>query len=183
MALNIGYLKSDRSIKGDEIYTPFYAVEPLLEFLPKNKTIWCPFDEKWSAFNQCLSEYGHNVVISNLRGGQDFFSYEPPVWDILISNPPFSKKNDVLKRAYDLNKPFALLLPCNSIQGKERYRIFKNEIQMLCFDTRVDYHTNNMQSTTKGTPFGSAYFCRNLLPTKLELRELNKYEKPLIRKN
>ena len=37
MALNIGYLKSDRSIKGDEIYTPFYAVEPLLEFLPKNK--------------------------------------------------------------------------------------------------------------------------------------------------
>lgn len=69
MALNIGYLKSDRSIKGDEIYTPFYAVEPLLEFLPKNKTIWCPFDEEWSAFNQCLSEYGHNVVISNLRGG------------------------------------------------------------------------------------------------------------------
>lgn len=105
------------------------------------------------------------------------------MWDILISNPPFSKKNDVLKRAYDLNKPFALLLPCNSIQGKERYRIFKNEIQMLCFDTRVDYHTNNMQSTTKGTPFGSAYFCRNLLPTKLELRKLNKYEKPLIRKN
>lgn len=46
MALNIGYLTSDRSEKGDEVFTPFYAVEPLLKYVPKDKTIWCPFDEE-----------------------------------------------------------------------------------------------------------------------------------------
>ena len=181
MAMNIGYLTADRTSSGDEVFTPFYAVEPLLEFLPKGKIIWCPFDEEWSAFYQLLSEKGFEVVLTSLRDGKDFFEYEPEKWDILISNPPFSKKNEVLKRAYQLGKPFALLLPVNSIQGKARYKIFKNEIQMLCFDTRIDYHTKkNIQKTLKGNSFGSAYFCRNLLPAKLELRQLNKYERPLI---
>lgn len=34
-------------------------------------------------------------------------------------------------------------------------------------------------SLTEGTAFGSAYFCRDFLPSKLELRELHKYEKVL----
>lgn len=180
MAMNIGYLTADRTSSGDEVFTPFYAVEPLLEFLPKDKIIWCPFDEEWSAFYQLLSEKGFEVVRSSLRDGKDFFEYEPEKWDILVSNPPFSKKDDVLKKAFSFGKPFALLLPVNSIQGKARYKIFQNEIQLLCFDSRVDYHTqNNMEKTTKGNHFGSAYFCRKLLPTKLELRQLNKYERPL----
>ena len=142
MGINIGYLTANRTSAGDEVYTPFYAVEPLLEFLPKDKKIWCPFDEEWSAFYQLLSEKGYDVTRSSLSEGQDFFSYQPDDWDILVSNPPFSKKDDVLKRAFSFGKPFALLLPVNSIQG-------------------------------------SAYFCRDLLPTKLELRRLVRYERPL----
>ncbi len=181
MGINIGYLTANRTSAGDEVYTPFYAVEPLTEFLPKDKRIWCPFDENWSAFYQYLSENGYDVIRSSLQEGQDFFSFEPDKWDILVSNPPFSRKNEVLKRAFSFEKPFALLLPVNSIQGKARYKIFKNQIQMLCFDGRVDYHTRqNMNCTTKGNHFGSAYFCRDLLPTKLELRQLVKYDRPLV---
>lgn len=78
---------------------------------------------------------------------------------------PISKKNEVLKRAFAFQKPFALLLPVNSIQGKARYKIFNNEIQMLCFDSRVDYHTQqNMLFTTKGNHFGSAYFAETFSP-------------------
>ncbi len=181
MGINIGYLTANRTSAGDEVYTPFYAVEPLMEFIPKDKTIWCPFDEEWSAFYQSFSENGYEVVRSSLKEGQDFFEYEPEHWDILISNPPFSKKNEVLKRAFSFEKPFALLLPVNSIQGKARYRIFDNQIQLLSFDGRVDYHTRqNMECTTKGNHFGSAYFCRDILPTKLELRKLVKYDRPLV---
>ena len=181
MAINIGYLTANRTSAGDEVYTPYYAVEPLTEFLPKDKVIWCPFDEEWSAYYRLLSEKGYTVVRSSLKEGQDFFTYEPEKWDILVSNPPFSKKDNVLQRAFSFGKPFALLLPVNNIQGKRRYRIFRNRIQMLVFDGRVDYHTRkNMQETTKGNHFGSAYFCRDLLPTKLELRQLNKYERPLL---
>ena len=71
-------------------------------------------------------------------------------------------------------------LRVNSIQGKKRFEIFQNKIQMLVFDARVDYHTNgNLETYTKGNHFGSAYFCRDFLPSKLELRKLNKYEKEL----
>ena len=111
MGINIGYLTANRTSAGDEVYTPFYAVEPLLEFLPKDKKIWCPFDEEWSAFYQLLSKKGYDVTRSSLSEGQDFFSYQPDDWDILVSNPPFSKKDDVLKRAFSFGKPFALLLP------------------------------------------------------------------------
>ena len=180
MAINKGYLTADRSSAGDEVYTPFYAVEPLTEFLPKDKIIWCPFDEEWSAFYRYFRENHYPVIRSSLSNAQDFFRYEPEKWDILVSNPPFSKKDDVLKRAFSFGKPFALLLPVNSIQGKARFKIFNNDIQMLVFDSRIDYHTpENMESTIRGNPFGSAYFCRNLLPTKLELRQLEKYDRPL----
>lgn len=183
IALNTGYLASDRSASGDECYTPYYAVAPLLEFVPKNKTIWCPFDEEWSAFYQTFKEQGYKVIRSSLTEGQDFFTYEPQEhWDVLISNPPFSAKDQVLERAYMLNKPFALLLPANSIQGKKRFKIFRNQIQMLCFDARIDFHINgDFEHYTTGTAFGSAYFCKDLLPSKLELRKLKKYERPLIK--
>lgn len=181
MPINTGVLTASRTADSDECYTPHYAVEPLLEFIPKGKTIWCPFDLEWSAFVQTFKAGGgYNLVRSHISEGQDFFNYEPEHWDVMISNPPFSKKDEVLQRAFDLGKPFALLLPANSIQGKKRFQIFQNEIQMLCFDSRIDFHTTSMQTTTKGTPFASAYFCRNFLPSKLELRELHKYEKPLI---
>lgn len=181
MALNVGYLTSNRTESGDEIYTPFYAVEPLFEFVPKGKTIWCPFDEEWSAFCQLFTERNYKVIRSSLTGGQDFFTYEPEdSWDILISNPPFSKKDKVLKRAFDLGKPFALLLPVNSIQGKKRFDIFQNQIQILAFDSRVDYHnSSHMREYIKGNSFGSAYFCKDLLPTKLEMRKLEKYDRAL----
>lgn len=72
MALNIGYLTSNRTASGDEVYTPFYAVEPLLEFIPKDKTIWCPFDEEWSAFYQLFAENEYRVIRSSITEGQDF---------------------------------------------------------------------------------------------------------------
>lgn len=56
MANNIGVLKANKS--NDECYTPHYAVKPLLEFIPKGKTIWCPFDLEWSAFVQTFKAGG-----------------------------------------------------------------------------------------------------------------------------
>ena len=64
MPLNTGVLKSNTSADGDECYTPYYAVDPLLEFIPKDKIIWCPFDEEWSAFYQTLKLGGYQVVRS-----------------------------------------------------------------------------------------------------------------------
>ena len=183
MPINIGYLTSDRTASGDEIFTPFYAVEPLLKYVPKDKVIWMPFDEEWSAYYQLFIENGYKCIRSSLAEGQNFFTYEPEEhYDIIISNPPFSKKDEVLQRLDELGKPFMILLPTNSLQGAKRFQnCFKNGIQYLGFDKRIDYHSNfNFNTYTKGTPFSSAYFCRNILPRDLIIEELKKYDRPLI---
>jgi len=183
LPLNMAYLKSEKTAAGDEVYTPFYAVDPLLEFIPKDKKIWCPFDESWSAFYQTFAEKGYQVTKSAINDGQDFFEYLPPDgFDIIISNPPFSKKDKVLERLYALEKPFAMLLPVSTIQARGRFRLFRKGLELLIFDGRVDYHTRqNFTEFTKGVHFGSAYFCRNFLPEKLVFRKLQKYQRPLKR--
>ena len=138
MALNIGYLQSDK--ENNELYTPLYAVDPILKYIPKDKIIWCPFDEEWSAFYRRLKEEGYNVVRSSLKDGQDFFTYEPNKWDMIVSNPPFSSKDKVLERLYSFKKPFAILLPLNSLQGKTRFKFFTQGIQLLSFDSRISFH-------------------------------------------
>ena len=121
------------------------------------------------------------MVRSSLQDGQDFFEYEPEQWDIVVSNPPFSVKDKVLERLYSFNKPFAILLPLNSLQGKTRYKYFTQGVQILSFDSRVCYHNKeNMDVVVKGSPFATAYFCRDLLPKDLIIEKLNIYERPLI---
>lgn len=183
MSLNVGYLTSDK--KDNELFTPFYVVDHIIEYLPKDKIIWCPFDiDKWSAFSIRLKEGGYKVISSHIDNGQDFFNYEPEQWDIIVSNPPFSLKDKILERLYSFNKPFAILLPLNSLQGKQRYKYFKQGIQILSFDARICYHDKeHMDNVVNGSPFATAYFCRNLLPKDLIIKKLVTYERPLLKKS
>lgn len=182
--LNVGYLTSNTTASGDEMYTPFYAVAPLIKYLKYSgyKTVWCPFDEEWSAYVRMFKEEGFNVIRSSLSDGKDFFEYEPDQpYDVIVSNPPFSKKDEVLLRLDELGKPFAILLPLNSLQGKSRFDVFKSGIQLLSFDQRIGFHTpKSMTTSLEGTPFASAYFCRDFLLRDLIVEKLDKYYRPLI---
>ena len=176
--LNIGYLTSSKN--KDEAYTPYYAANPIIKYIDPNLIVWCPFDQEWSAYVRLLRENGNRVITSHIDKGLDFFNYEPEYYDIIISNPPFSCKDEVIERLYELNKPFAILLPLNSLQGRNRYENFKNGVQLLSFDQRIDFHDpNNMDKPNKGTPFASAYFCRDLLPNDLILEHLEKFDRSL----
>jgi hypothetical protein len=96
--------------KADEYYTKEYAILPLLKYIPKGKTIWCPFDEDSSNFVK-LFQREHRVISSHLNKGQDFFTYSPPMdFDCIISNPPYSLKEPILERLFNIGKPFALLI-------------------------------------------------------------------------
>ena len=44
--------------KNDEFYTPYYAVKPILKYLKKGATIWCPFDTQDSQFVKSLQMGG-----------------------------------------------------------------------------------------------------------------------------
>ena len=90
MANNIGYLTSSKTPEHQELYTPYYAVEPIVKYIPKSYRIWCPFDAEWSSFYQTFRENGFDVIRSHIDEGKDFFLYEPDDYDVIISNPPFN---------------------------------------------------------------------------------------------
>ena len=42
--------------QNDECYTPKYVVEEIVKYIPKDKIIWCPFDEvSGSLLSECKS--------------------------------------------------------------------------------------------------------------------------------
>lgn len=154
----------------DECLTPAYAVEPLLEFLEpfRRKFIWCPFDEASSQFVKVLREHGYNVVHSHTNSGQDYYHYEPPMWDVMLSNPPFTNKRKIFYRAIELGKPFALLMSNTWLNDAAPKQLFKDvDLQLLMFDQRIKYIGQPNKIT-----FSSSYFCRDFLPKQIVMREL-----------
>lgn len=178
MSLNIGYLKAKTNKASDEVYTPAYAVRPILKYIDKgNKskyTVWCPFDTEESKYVKLIREKGHKVIASHIDEDKNFFYYEPEEdYDCIISNPPFSLKDDVLKRLYELDKPYAMLLPIPALQGQKRFPYIK-DCQALIFDKRINYFTApERKEIQKGVSFGSFYLCRNFLPKDLIFEELS----------
>ena len=86
-----------------------------------------------------------------------------------------------MERLYALEKPFAVLLPMNSLQGKSRCKMFVKGIQLLSFDARIGFHNvDSMDKTIEGSPFASAYFCKDFLPKDLIVEILEKYDRKLI---
>lgn len=171
---NEGLLTARRTKESDVQYTPRYAVLPLLEFLPPwETTIWCPFDNDKSEYVKVFREHGHKVIATDIEHGEDFFKYEPlEHYDFIISNPPFSLKDDVLARLIELAHPFAILLPLTSLQGQKRYKSLTN-CQALIFDKRISFWQNEDHTQMKTQPaFASIYVCKDFLPKGLEFRTL-----------
>lgn len=152
---------------GDEFYTPRVAILPLIPFIPKEKWIWCPFDTEKSNFVKVLSENGNNVVFSHICNGKSFFDYEPAEYDYIISNPPFSKKNAILTRLKELNKPFAMLMGINMLNYHSTNEILREigNIQIMFFTKRLSFN-GRLPS------FGTAFFCKGILPKDLMFGDL-----------
>ena len=153
------YLKELYRNPTDEKYTPGYGVLPIIKYIPESKIIWCPFDTEHSEFVLKFKAAGFEVVYSHICKGQDFFEYEPPQWDVLVSNPPFSRKVDVFDRCLKFGKPFALLMSNYWLNNVAPCRLFLNtELELLMFDKRIQFGEG------KNVPFNSSYFCHRILP-------------------
>jgi hypothetical protein len=156
----------------DECWTPNYGVKPVLEFIPKQKVIWCPFDTEDSEFVKQISKK-NEVVFSHIFNGQDFFAYEPEHWDIIISNPPFTKKRKYFERALSFNKPFALIMTNTWLNDSAPKQLFRNkDLQLLMFDKRMKFMSPDGRPNDKIT-FSSSYYCWNFLPQQIIMRELD----------
>lgn len=179
MSINKGYLTCGRNAESDECLTPRYVVKPIVKYLlaKQYKKIWCPFDLEHSLYVRVLKENGFKVINTHIKTGNDFFSIDVAKFDFdcIVSNPPFSLKDKVLKRLYEIGKPFAILLPQNALQSRERTKLFiEYGLEYLGFDKRACFYTNNELEEIKfGNHFASGYFCKNVLPQALIFEYLN----------
>lgn len=163
-----------QNTKNDELYTPEYAIKPLLKYLPKDITIWECTDYGDSNITKILLREGHKVIKTHKKSF-DFLQDTPDFnFDMIITNPPYSLKDAFIKKCYEYKKPFCLLLPITSLEGIERGKMFrKNGIELLVFDRRCNFIYDNAK---KSNWFNTSWFCWNVLPKQLIFEELNKNE-------
>ena len=153
----------------DEVFTPKYALNPLLPYLKKEWVIWeCAWGQ--GSLAKHLEKYGFKVIGFK---GQDFLEDDINInaFDIMITNPPYSKKDEFLKKAFEIGKPFAFLLPLTALEGIKRGALYKKYgIQLIIPNRRINFVMPNKQG---GAWFQTAWFCYKMnLPKELNFVEL-----------
>lgn len=148
----------------DRCYTPAYALDPLLPYLPAGATVWEPAAGEGHLV-RALEAAGREVYASEIQRGENFFTHTPPVaWDIQVTNPPYSSKYQWIERSYRLGQPWALLLPLETLGAWSAQRLFrKYGVEVLLLNKRVNYYMP-VKGALGSANFPSAWFCWRLLP-------------------
>ena len=167
----MGFSPDSRSVQhGDEYYSPQNVVDMIVPYVLRGgyKTIWCPFDTKDSLYVKTFQKLGYEVNYGHIDTGQDFFDYTEPQGDIVVSNPPFSKRDDVLKHLYELDIPFAIVIGFNGLfDNRKRFELFKaNGIQMLVPRGRMRF-VHKEHGLMKSPVFQSIYICSRVLDSQI----------------
>jgi len=146
-----------------------------LPYIPKEWTIWECTDFGNSMITKALKSHGNKVISSHINDGINFLVDTPDFdFDCIITNPPYSLKTDFLRKAYELNKKFAFLLPITALESIERGKIFRqynNDLEVLVLDKRVEFYKSK-----NSIWFNTSWFCRQILPQQLIFTELIKTE-------
>lgn len=162
--------------KNDECMTPDYGVKPIIKYIPKDYVVWCPFDKEDSEFVKQIRDNGNKVIATHIDNGQDFYTYEPDEhWDCIISNPPFTKKAEIFKRALSFNKPIALLMSNTWLNDSAPKKIFKDkDLQLLMFEERMKFLNKGVVQNK--ITFSSSYWCWNFLPKQIIMDSFKNYQ-------
>lgn len=150
----------------DDYHTPPMLVNMLLPYIKDyfdNRErrgihiIYCPFDTPDSEYVRIFSRKGYLVTYGSIETGQDFFENTiPDCVDLVISNPPFSRKLDVFRKLVEADKPFAMLMNLMAINYQEIGEFFsslpKGDIQFIIPDKKVSFDGRT-------SSFCSGYVC------------------------
>ena len=141
----------------DDFQTPPIALNPLMPILRSHRRIWECACGNGNLVNG-LTDYGFDVVGTDILNGYDFLTYKPDKFDCIITNPPFKYKQQFLERCYEIGKPFALLLPLTTLETSKRQRLMqKYGVEMILFDKRINFETPNKVEKSASW-FATAWF-------------------------
>ncbi len=145
----------------DEYYTPKMLIDFLVPYLYEKGIIkiLCPFDDETSNYVKLFKKYGFDVIYGHINQGKDFFDkwWIEHDFDILISNPPFSKKNEIIRLLNDENINFMLLMNLMSIN----YQDFSETLRITNLNKNINFIIPNKKVSFNGntSSFNSGYIC------------------------
>ena len=131
--------------KFDDCITDASVWRSIEEFIPRDKAIWCPF---YFNGNHTLRELDYEIIHED----RDFFTYTPE-YDIIVDNPPFSIKKNILMKLKEIDKPFILIMPVSTIC----YNYFKafKDIQIIVPSKRINFAPELGSSAS----FDTLFYC------------------------
>jgi len=138
--------------KHDDYMTPFTAWANIIEYIPKDKVIWEAFYGDGES-GEHLTKLGFETIHEEI----DFF--ENNEGEIVVSNPPFTKKKEVMERLKELDKPFILLMPQNTLNNNYVRDLYKNELQIIVPRKRIQFIKNGEDGHPKKCNFDCFYYC------------------------
>ena len=155
----------------DEWYTPKEYVDMIVPYILNKgyKRILCPFDKAESQYPKVLQRNGLEVIYSHIETGKDFFEYNNlKDFDAVVSNPPFSKRTEILRKLFSADIPFALIINMNGLfDSKERWELFKqNKFELLIPSGRMKFFNENGVGNSPN--FQSIYVCKGMLDKQIE---------------
>lgn len=167
--------EQDKLVNKDYVATPGWVVSDIYKLIgiEDYKNIWLPFDNFDSEFKLKADLLKLNYKASHIfdDSKSDFFKTKPPKeCDLMISNSPFSKQYEIIKRSFELIeskeiKAFALLLPLSTLETTSRanlYEKYKDKLSIIIYKKRIKFKG-------KKTSFNTAccWVCYNIekLPT------------------
>jgi hypothetical protein len=144
----------------DSYDTPLEAWELIIKKMKTiPKQIWSPFYNKDSNGN--LKRMLKDININIIHKEKDFFTYQPKNWDVCIDNPSYSNKEAIIRRLKQLNKPFALLLPIDTLERLYINELFANEKKFQIIIPKKRYNFSGYQEKNN-VPFKSCWFTYNM---------------------
>ena len=166
-----------KSLPFDRCQTPAYALDPLLPYIPRDWVIWEPAAGEGNIV-KTLRSRGYTVIGSDLltegigdevKGGRNFFTWQPPHFDAIVTNPPYSVKFEWYARCYQLGKPFALLLPVEALGVGAAQKLYKaHGHEQLLLDKRINFkmpHKGWQSGEWRSTAwFPTFWSCWQMLP-------------------
>ena len=148
----------------DDFQTPPEALAPILAYLKKEWIVWECAAGKGNLKKE-LKRIGYNVIGSDIISENDdikkidFLKDTPPeAFDCIITNPPFKYKQQFLERCYELEKPFALLLPLTTFETEKRQKLFREKgLEVIFMPKRINFETPN-KVINSSSWFATAWF-------------------------
>ena len=152
---------NNQIFKDDDYETTKEILTDLVPYLEKNKKIYDPFycdgkvKEEWKELDyECYNEK------------EDAFNVEPPDFDYLISNIPFSLKKECVELAMKYDKPFMLLMPIDTMGSLWIGKYF-DKLEFIIPKKRYNFYKKSNEKKSSAW-FDTMWVCYKMnLPNKL----------------